>query len=130
MGDADFLGRGWKYPIDIEKGRIAFSEGEDSIRESILIILGTGKGERIMRPDFGCEINELVFLPDNTQTATLIAFYIKEALMKWEPRIEVLDVNSYPDMEEKNKININIDYMIKTTNTKSNLVYPFFMERP
>ena len=130
MGNSDFLGRGWKYPIDIEKGRIAFSDGEDSIRESIMIILETEKGERIMRPDFGCEINELVFLPDNTQTATLIAFYIKEALMKWEPRIEVLDVNSYPDMEEKNKINIHIDYMIKTTNTKSNLVYPFFMERP
>ncbi len=126
----DFLGRGWKYPIDIEKGRIACSEEEESIRESILIILGTGKGERIMRPDFGCEINDLVFSPANTQTVTMIGFYIKEALMKWEPRIEVLDVNSYLDREEKNMIHINIDYMIKTTNTKSNLVYPFYLERP
>lgn len=129
MENVDFLGRGWKYPLTIDKGKIAFSEGEDSVRESILIILGTVKGERIMRPDFGCEITELVFSPNNTQTATLFAFYIREALMKWEPRIEVLDVNAYPDAEEKNKVNINIDYMIKTTNTKSNLVYPFYLER-
>lgn len=130
MGNVDFLGRGLKYPVEIDKGKIAFSEGEDSIRESIIIILGTGKGERIMRPDFGCEINELVFSPNNSQTASLIAFHIKDALMKWEPRIEVLDVNAYPDTDERNKININIDYMIKTSNTKSNLVYPFFLERP
>ncbi len=129
MENIDFMGRGWKYPLTIEKGKIAFSEGEDSIRESILIILGTVKGERIMRPDFGCEINELVFSPNNTQTATLFEFYIQQALMKWEPRIEVLDVNAYPDVEEKNKININIDYMIKTSNTRSNLVYPFYLER-
>ncbi len=130
MENADFLGRGWKYPLEIDKGKIAFSESEDSIRESIIIILGTGKGERIMRPDFGCEINELVFSPNNSQTSSLIAFHIKDALMKWEPRIEVLDVNAYQDTDEKNRININIDYMVKTTNTKSNLVYPFFLERP
>lgn len=130
METTDFLGRGWKYPIEIEKGKIAFSEGEKSIKESILIILGTRKGERVMRPDFGCGINELVFSPNNSQTATLIAFHIKEALMMWEPRIDVLDVNAYPDEEEKNKINIDIEYMVKTTNTKSNLVYPFFLEIP
>ncbi len=128
METIDFLGRGWKYPISIEGGKIAFSEGEDSIRESIMIILGTAKGERIMRPDFGCDINELAFSPNNTQTA-LIAFHIKEALMKWEQRIEVLYVNAYPDRDEENKMNINIDYMIKTTNTKGNLVYPFYLER-
>jgi phage baseplate assembly protein W len=129
MENIDFLGRGWKYPISIENGKIAFSEGEDSIRESILIILGTGKGERIMRPDFGCEINERIFSPNDTQTVTLLEFDIKEALMKWEQRIEVLDVNSYPDEGDKNKINITIEYLVKTTNTKNNLVYPFYLER-
>ncbi len=129
METTDFLGRGWKYPIEIQNEKIVFSEGFDSIRESIFIILGTNKGERVMRPDFGCGINELVFSPNNSQTATLIAFYIREALTKWEPRIEVLDVNAYPDEDEGNKININIDYMVKTTNTKSNLVYPFYLER-
>ncbi len=129
MGTIDFLGRGWKYPVSIEGGKIAFSQGEESIRESIKIILGTAKGERIMRPDFGCNIDELAFSPNNTQTATMIEFHIKEALMKWEQRIEVLDVNAYPDQAETNRVNVDIVYMIKTTNTKGNLVYPFYLER-
>ena len=129
MADADFLGRGWKFPVSVENRKIASAEGEESIKESILIILGTAKGERVMRPDFGCGINEIVFAPNNTSTSTLIDFYVKEALLKWEPRIEVLSVNVTPDDEEKNKIFINIEYMVKTTNTKNNLVYPFYLER-
>ena len=129
MIDADFLGRGWKFPVSIKDGKIVPSQGYDSIRESIMIILGTSKGERVMRPDFGCGINELVFAPNNTSTATLIAFYIKEALLKWEPRIELLNVNAEPDEIEQNKLIITIDYMVKMTNTKDNLVYPFYLER-
>lgn len=94
-----------------------------------MIILGTAKGERVMRPDFGCGINELVFAPNNTSTATLITFYIKEALLKWEPRIELLKVNAEADETEQNKLIITIDYMVKTTNTRDNLVYPFYLER-
>jgi phage baseplate assembly protein W len=82
-----------------------------------------------MRPDFGCGINELVFAPNNTSTATLITFYIKEALLKWEPRIELLKVNAEPDETEQNKLIITIDYMVKTSNTRDNLVYPFYLER-
>ncbi len=129
MTDADFLGRGWKFPVSIKDGKIVSSEGYDSIRESIMIILGTAKGERVMRPDFGCGINELVFAPNNTSTATLITFYIKEALLKWEPRIELLNVNAEPDETEQNKLIITIDYMVKTTNTRDNLVYPFYLEK-
>ncbi|MCZ7398928.1 MAG: GPW/gp25 family protein [Candidatus Methanoperedens sp.] len=129
MTGADFLGSGWKFPVSIKDEKIVFSEGYDSIRESIMIILGTAKGERVMRPDFGCGINELVFAPNNTSTATLITFYIKEALLKWEPRIELLNVNAEPDETEQNKLIITIDYMVKTTNTKDNLVYPFYLER-
>ncbi len=128
MTDPDFLGSGWKFPVSIKDGKILSSGGYDSIRESIMIILGTAKGERVMRPDFGCGINELVFAPNNTSTATLITFYIKEALLKWEPRIELLNVNAEPDETEQNKLIITIDYMVKTTNTKDNLVYPFYLE--
>lgn len=128
MATVDFLGKGWKYPVSIQKGKIAFSEGEDSIRESIMIILGTAKGERVMRPDFGCGINELVFAPNNTSTVTLITFHVKEALLKWEPRIEVLNVSITPDEEEQNRLNVNIEYMVKTSNTKKNMVYPFYLE--
>ncbi|RPI77312.1 MAG: baseplate protein [Desulfobacteraceae bacterium] len=132
MTTSDFLGKGWKFPVATEKDtdyvRIAFSEGEESIRESILIILGTVKGERVMRPDFGCGIHELVFAPNNTSTATMVTIHVKEALLKWEPRIEVLNVSAAPDREEGNRLNVDIEYKIKTINTKRNLVYPFYLE--
>lgn len=124
----DFLGRGWKFQVSVEDGEIASSEGEDSIKESIKIILGTAKGERVMRPDFGCDINEIVFAPINTSTGTLIDFHIREALLIWEPRIDLLNVHVSPDENEKNKLVINIEYIVKASNTKSNLVYPFYLE--
>lgn len=127
--EQDFLGKGIKFPINVSRdGDLCTSAGEDLIKESIMIILGTAKGERVMRPDFGCGINELVFAPNNTSTATLVAFHVKEALLKWEPRIEVTNVSVTPDEEEGNRLNINIDYRVKTTNTKRNLVYPFYLE--
>lgn len=126
--EKDFLGKGIRFPISVKEGKIATSSGEELIRESIMIILGTAKGERVMRPEFGCGINELVFAPNNTSTATLIGVYVKEALLKWEPRIEVLNVSAATDEKEGNRLNINIDYMVKTTNTKRNLVYPFYLE--
>lgn len=125
----DFLGSGWKCPVSIKNNKIASSGGEDSIRESIIIILTTAKGERVMRPDFGCDINELVFAPNTTSTATLIQFYIEQALLKWEPRIEVLDISVTSDEDERWKLFINIEYLVKTTNTKDNLVYPFYLDR-
>jgi len=125
----DFLGRGWKYPIFIKDKKIASSGGEDSIKESIEIILSTGKGERVMRPDFGCEIYGLAFLQNNTSTASLMRFYVEESLLKWEPRIEVLDVSVIPDDDERNLLIINIEYMVKTTNTRDNLVYPFYLDK-
>lgn len=123
----DFLGSGWKYPASINNGKIVLSGGEDSIRESIIIIITTAKGERVMRPDFGCEINGLAFAQNNTSTAGLIQFYIQEALLKWEPRIEVLDVSVTPDENERNKLYINVEYLVKTINTRDNLVYPFYL---
>lgn len=125
----DFLGRGWKYPVFIEDEKIASSGGEDSIKESIVIILTTGKGERVMRPDFGCGIHKLAFAPNNTSTASLIQFYIQEALLKWEPRIEVLDVSVTPDEDERTMLTINIEYRVKTSNTRDNLVYPFYLDK-
>jgi phage baseplate assembly protein W len=126
--EKDFLGKGWKFPVSIKNEKIALAEGEDSIKESIMIIIGTAKGERVMRPDFGCGIQELVFAPNNTSTATLISVYIKDALLKWEPRIEVLNVSAVPDKEEGNRLDINIEYRIRTTNTRRNIVYPFYLE--
>lgn len=129
MEDADFLGTGLKFPLRVKNEQLILSSGEDVIKESIRIILSTAKGERVMRSDFGCGIHELVFAPNDTSTATLINIHVKEALLKWEPRIEVLDVSVTPDRESRNKLNINIEYRVKTTNTRNNLVYPFYLER-
>ena len=80
--EPDFLGKGISFPISIKEGKISESSGENLIKESIMIILGTAKGERVMRPDFGCGINELLFAPNNTSTATLVNFHVKEALLE------------------------------------------------
>jgi phage baseplate assembly protein W len=129
MAETDFLGKGWKFPITMQAGKLGYSEAEQSIRESILIILGTSKGERVMRPTFGCNINEYVFAPNNTATASLLSFYVKEALLEWEPRIDVDNVAVAADEEEPNRLNIAIDYTIKSSNTSDNLVYPFYLEK-
>jgi phage baseplate assembly protein W len=125
----EFLGRGWKFPIRIGKrGGITPSEYEDKVRESILIILNTAKGERVMRPDFGCDIHEFVFSVINTSNLTLIESAVKEALVLWEPRIEVKSVKTSRDRINEGIIDIGIDYRIRTTNTEFNLVFPFFLE--
>ncbi len=128
MAVVDFSGKGIGFPLRMKEGQISTSEGEDLVRESIMIILGTSPGERVMRPDFGCGINQLVFAPNNSSTATLVAFHVKEALLKWEPRIEVQEVTAAPDPDEGHRLNIRITYIIKTSNTKRNLVYPFYLE--
>ncbi len=128
MEKPDFLGTGLKFPIWYKSGQFISSSGEELIKESIGIILSTAKGERVMRPDFGCGIHELVFAPNDTSTATLISIHVKEALLKWEPRIEVLDVTVIPDEKEQNKLNVNIEYRVRATNYRNNLVYPFYLE--
>lgn len=126
--EQDFLGKGIKFPLTTKDKLVVTSSGEELIEESVWMILGTSKGERVMRPDFGCNIFELVFAPNNTSTATLVAFHVKKALTKWEPRIRVQRVTVQPDSEEANRLNIDIEYLIKKTNTKKNLVYPFYLE--
>lgn len=125
-----FLGTGWKFPIQIDhRGGIALSRFEEDIRESIFIILGTAKGERLMRPDFGCGIHELVFAPMNTATEGLVLHHVKEALIRWEPRIEVLrvDVSREKDNYE-GYLFVDIEYRVISTNNVFNLVYPFYLQ--
>lgn len=127
--ERDFLGVGLSFPLRVEDGKIAWSGYEESIRESIMLILGTAKGERIMRPDFGCGIQELGFSINDTSTASLAIFYIEEALKKWEPRIELIRVDASADSKDADRLNISIEYRIITTNTRYNIVYPFYLGR-
>jgi phage baseplate assembly protein W len=130
MNEGSFLGVGWAFPFELdEKGNVASSFFEKSIAESVRIILSTSKGERVMRPDFGCEINDLVFAPNNTATISAICHYIEEALVKWEPRIIVDKVIAEVDEFDESRINISINYKIRSVNTYFNMVYPFYLER-
>ncbi len=124
----DLLGTGWTFPLQVDnRGGISLSKGDDGIVGSIRIILGTARGERRMRPNFGCDIHTLVFAPNNATTWGLAVHYVEEALGMWEPRIEVMQVDPQPDPEDPSRLLINIKYRIKATNDARNIVYPFYL---
>ncbi len=126
-----FLGIGVGFPIDVdEEGVIATAKFEASVRQSIWLILGTAKGERVMRPNFGCDIYNLVFEMNTASTAGQISQAVRDALLKLEPRIDVIGVTATPQSDsEGEKLLINIDYEVRATNNVFNLVYPFYLER-
>lgn len=122
------LGTGWGFPVDVDgSGGIALSQHEQDIEQAIYIILSTGKGERHMRPNFGCGMHDLVFYPNNASTWTLIGHTVEEALGWWEPRISVTGIDVRPDPNDSAKLVINIQYQVKDTNDMRNLVYPFYL---
>ena len=125
----DFLGTGWSFPVESDiNGQIVMASDEASIRQSIWMILGTSPGERVMRPDFGCGLYDLVFAVNNPATTGQIVRMVREALIEWEPRIDVLDVFVTPDEAQPNLLLIEINYQVRTTNSRFNLVYPFYLE--
>jgi len=127
---ADFLGQGWKFPVAVDgAGAIARSAADSGIEESIWLILGTAKGERVMRPDFGCGIHALVFSLNNAATAGRVAEEVQDALIRWEPRIDVLDVAVSSADDEPETLMIGITYQVRATNNVFNLVYPFYLEQ-
>lgn len=128
MGDS-FLGTGWHFPVQLdENGRIKLARHEESIQQSIWMILGTSPGERVMTPEFGCGLHDLVFAVNNARTAGEVTAAVTEALITWEPRIDLLDVAAYPDTDQPNLLLIEINYAVRTTNSRFNLVYPFYLE--
>ncbi|MDX2240714.1 MAG: GPW/gp25 family protein [Leptolyngbyaceae cyanobacterium bins.302] len=126
-----FLGQGLGFPIQMNGNKaLQTAEYEESVRQSILIILGTAKGERVMRPDFGCDIYDLVFEMQTGTTAGQISQAVQDALLRLEPRIDVLevDVNSVSD-GEGDRVMVSLRYEVRATNNAFNLVYPFYLER-
>lgn len=125
----DILGTGWKFPIRIDgRGGFMFSREEQSIEEAIWFILSTAPGERIMRPEFGCGINDYVFAPNDVSTRGSLAHLVQETLIRWEPRIDVIDVVVDNQPEQPNLLLIRIDYRIRTNNAHHNMVYPFYIK--
>lgn len=126
----NFLGRGFGFPMRVDgRGQVEMVSGEQSIAEAVRLILGTAIGERVMQPDFGCMIHDLVFHPVNANTCSLATMYVHQALTKWEHRIENLKVQTYPDPDSENTLLIQIKYRVRSTNNLTNLVFPFYLRR-
>lgn len=126
--DVDFVGAGWAFPLGTDAtGGIALVRREREISEAIRLIVGTAPGERMMRPEFGCRIHDHVFGPANAATAGQIAFDIREALERWEPRIDVVDAAIGFDRIEHGELTIELSYLIRGINDPRNLVFPFYV---
>lgn len=124
-----FLGVGWAYPARLNSyNQLARAAYEEDVRQAIQIILGTNPGERIMRPDFGAGLNDFVFEPISTTTISLVRTRVYEALVDWEPRIDVERVRVSYDPAQQGRLQIEIQYRIRATNTQFNLVYPFYLQ--
>ncbi|MGD9749808.1 MAG: GPW/gp25 family protein [Acidimicrobiia bacterium] len=125
---ADFLGRGWRFPIRIDAtGALGWASGDESINEAIWIILSTPKRSRIMRPEFGCGIHDYVFAPNNASTRALIIAEVRAALTRFEPRIDLLAVRATAQLDAPNTLLLEVDYRVRANNAAHNLVYPFYL---
>lgn len=122
-----FLGQGWGFPLQLNTdGTLVTSSEAQKIQESIWIILTTVPGERVMREDFGCGIHTLVFENTSVGFAGRVAQEVTQSLIRWEPRVDVRGVDVTPDEQEPGLMLISIDYVIRSTNSRFNLVYPFY----
>lgn len=125
-----FLGQGWRFPVDLDEySQVAQTRYEASINQAIWIILGTAKGERVMRPNFGCGIWDLVYAVNDAGTYGRITASVREALIYWEPRIDLLDVEVNSDPNDAATLLIRIEYRVRKNNNVFNLVYPFYLDR-
>jgi hypothetical protein len=126
--DKDFLGKGLRFPVSINlNGGVSSSQLEENVRQSLFIILGTAPGERVTRPQFGCQIHDLMFAPNNPMTAARAEVYCADAIYKFEPRIEKVTCRAQTNADEPNRLDIRIEYVIAGKNDRRNLVFPFYL---
>jgi phage baseplate assembly protein W len=129
MSDAaDFIGRGILFPLRVDQsGSIALGQGADDIGASIRMALMTAPGERVMRPQFGCRIWDLLFEPINANTLGLMAEAVRDSISQWEPRVDLEEVEVEPDPAHEGRVHIRMRYRVRATNDLRNLVYPFYV---
>ncbi len=122
------IGKGWAFPPQIDtRGGVALVSKETELNQAIRIILETPIGQRVMRPKFGCRIHDLVFMPNNSETAGQAERYVEDALGMWEPRIRVQEVSVRPNPDQDNALLVHVSYEIKVTRDTRSLVYPFYL---
>lgn len=125
---SNIIGRGWAFPPRLnDRDRIATVQDDTDIRQAIYIIIFTVPGERVMRPDFGCQIHDLIFDPANEHTAAVAERYVREAINRWEPRIDLVSVRVIPGGTEHGELIIHIDYRAKEQHDTRSLVFPFYL---
>ena len=128
MNGHAFIGRGWRFPINVNaRGGLDWSEGPDRIRDAIWIVLKTSLGERLMRPDFGAGVDGFVFQSNSAATRAALVQAIRTALVRWEPRIELAAVRVDPVPGEPSQVICAVEYRIRATNELFNVVLPFFL---
>lgn len=125
----EFLGKGWRFPIHPgENGGLGYVGGDENVEQSLRILLLTRLGERLMRPRFGSEAPRLVFAPGSEQYLRLLEESVREAVRDWEPRVELDAVRAEADLEDETRVIVSIEYRIRRSNTRTNLVFPFYLD--
>jgi uncharacterized protein len=123
----EFIGAGIRFPLAVDHtGSLAWANGPDALDRSLRVIIGTARGERAMRPEFGCDIWDLLFAPVNANTLGLMAQATRDAIAQWEPRVDLEDVHVTPDADDPALVLIEVTFRVKATNDRRNLVYPFY----
>jgi phage baseplate assembly protein W len=127
----EFVGAGWAFPLSVDQtGGFELVTDEREVEQAIRLILGTAYGERPMRPDFGCKIHDFVFAEASATTAGLIAAEVRASLVRWEPRVDVDDVQVSVDANDQSLMYIDIQYHVRDRNDPRNLVFPFYTIPP
>ena len=130
MAKDKIIGSGFAFPMEIDaQGGAALTWDDENIRQSMMLILVTAPGERMMRPTFGCAIHDIIFEPNTELTAARVSHEVKKAIIEFEPRVGDVEVTAKPDDTEISRMNVTISYTIRKTNTKANLVYPFYLRK-
>jgi len=126
--DGSFVGRGFSWPLEVDHtGSIRLTDGIDDLERSIRVVLLTAPGERLMRPEFGCRIWDHLFAPVEPNSLGLMVQAVREAVGRWEPRVDLENVTVRPDPDDSSRVLISLAYAIRTTNDRRNLVFPFYV---
>ena len=125
-----FLGRGWAFPPQFNKpgGRVKMVTEEQDICESLHILLSTRLGERLMRPNYGCNLNTLLFEPLSTQFVSFVQTFVEQSILLHESRVDLKKVNINTENQYEGILEVEISYVIRATNTPNNYVFPFYLE--
>ncbi|MBL4605337.1 MAG: GPW/gp25 family protein [Flavobacteriaceae bacterium] len=125
---ASFLGTGWSFPPEFKLKQVKMISNEEDIESSLHILLTTRLGERVMLPEYGCNLEELLFEGLNRTLITYVVELIKTAILYHEPRIDVLKIDISETDPLEGKLIVEIDYRIRATNSRRNMVFPFYRE--